>query len=113
MPSPTDKVPSILPFQPFPAEVRHNYLSYPDRVVTSLYRKWRPGDSSRCRLCAACTARGDACLITIGVRVPEAGLALFSLAGLLGVDRQRPLGAVRDRVGAKVQDAAVLADESA
>jgi hypothetical protein len=89
----------LLPAQPFPTHTRPAHLRVAGRVVTSIARTWREGESGpggTCRLCDRCTARDGLCVITYVGYVAPASCPLFSTVGM---HRQRPVGAVGLGVG--------------
>jgi hypothetical protein len=47
------------------------------RVASSILRKWRPGDTAKCRLCPECTAFADTCLVSTLGRVGKGEAAAF------------------------------------
>ena len=105
---------TILPFQPHPVRTRVAHLRRGGERITAIFRRWKPGDSGpqgRCRLCPACTAYADGCLLLIAAHIPRESAPLFSLTGVDGRE-QGPavLGVVND---GRLRRAAVLPEESA
>jgi hypothetical protein len=73
-----------IPIQPRPVDCDVTHTWNDAGCVTGIMRDWRPGDSSRCRLCPLdkCTARGrDHCIVAVAEFVPPDSAPLLSLAG--------------------------------
>jgi hypothetical protein len=91
--------------QPRPLSTWVSYLTSKGQTVTAIFRQWRPGDPGRCRLCDACSAWRDGCLITTAQEVAERSAALFDCRRLGAVDvGVGDTAAVRDGDGASAGD---------
>ena len=78
--------PATLPFHPKPIDTQVTHMPTGHGTVTSIARRWPPGAAASCRLCAGCTARNDACLISIDGYVSEEEAPAFSSRGLIAPD---------------------------
>lgn len=63
--------------QPRPVETRCAAMPCGLQTVTAIYRRWAPGESRQCRLCPACGAQDDACLILVNQRVEASETPLY------------------------------------
>lgn len=88
----------ILPVQPRPYLTQMGYLRIGLHIVTGITRRWREGETSRCRLCppGACSAYKNVCTVQVGYMVPRGQGALFSGVGLDWQAPGVPLGLVVD-----------------
>lgn len=59
--------PDLLRIQPLPIDTRVVRFVSSNGDFSSVLRRWRPGDSERCRLCPTgkCWAQDDLCLIAV------------------------------------------------
>lgn len=75
----------VLSLQPHPISTAHTYFRTGSRVITSIARRWKEGDSGeggRCRLCEECSATDGLCIIIAGFEIPSSACPLFSTRGL-------------------------------
>lgn len=89
--------------QPRPLSTWISHFPATGGTVTAIFRRWKPGDAGRCRLCEACCAWRDGCLITVGMEVVETSAALFDARRLGAVD-VGDTAALRDGDGASAGD---------
>lgn len=73
---------AIVPLQPYPEETWVVYHQIDGRILTGIYRRWRPGDATRCRLCDACAAAEDCCLMIFRSYIPRTMAPLACAVGL-------------------------------
>jgi hypothetical protein len=63
--------------QPYPIECNISVKA----GITAIARAWKPGDTSKCRLCEVCTARGNLCVVQTSRDVDDEAAWLFSWRG--------------------------------
>lgn len=84
------------PDRPWPLFAHVGHLRLDGLVVTSIMRRWRPGDAARCRRCPAghCYADRDICCLTIAEFIPSEAALDYTAMDDRWQDRERPKGFV-------------------
>lgn len=72
----------IIPFQPEPRQTLVAYLD----GQTAVSRLWDDGDTLRCRLCLACKASDNNCLVIVPFLLPRASAPSLSTRSLRRTD---------------------------
>ena len=94
--------PATVPFHPKPIGLQVTHMPTGCGTVTSIARRWKEGDASRCRLCDVCSVEDDICLISVDGMVAREDAPAFSTRGLIKVDSPEFAPPARRNHGLKV-----------
>jgi hypothetical protein len=84
--------------QPMPIKTIACQIYVSGQAITSIHRRWKPGESSRCTRCKDCSACGDECLILTNAFAKGDDPRAFSTVAVVRQDQSAPMRIYSDRV---------------